>query len=96
MQRQKFATAMSTAAGRAEGSRRVSATKASYIGLGPPEIQAGNRVCIFFGFSTPFVIRARAVGGYLLVGECYIYGLTDGEGLQDGNAGSDHPVLEPP
>jgi hypothetical protein len=77
---QQFATAMSLAA----DSRRVFATKHTYIGLGPLEIEKGDKICIFLGFNTPFIIRPYKAGGYILVGECYIYGLMDGEALYRG------------
>ncbi|PVH80371.1 hypothetical protein DL98DRAFT_588478 [Cadophora sp. DSE1049] len=64
--------------------RRVFATRFGYLGLGPVGIEAGDRICIFLGFSTPFVVRPRDGGGYLVVGECYIYGLMDGEALVEG------------
>ncbi|KAH7355251.1 heterokaryon incompatibility protein-domain-containing protein [Rhexocercosporidium sp. MPI-PUGE-AT-0058] len=77
---EQFVAAMSTVATR----RRVFATRLGCLGLGPLGIKVGDRICVFLGFNTPFVIRPRDGGGYLLVGECYIYGLMNGEALVDG------------
>jgi hypothetical protein len=77
---QQFVTATSFAA----DARRVFATEGTYSGLGPLGIEKGDEICIFLGFSTPSIIRPRQAGGYVLVGECYIYGLMDGEALCHG------------
>ncbi|KAH6722940.1 heterokaryon incompatibility protein-domain-containing protein [Leptodontidium sp. MPI-SDFR-AT-0119] len=76
----KFVATMSAVSFR----RRVFATQLGYLGLGPLRIEVGDRICVFLGFDTPFVIRPRDEGGYVLVGECYIYGLMNGEALVDG------------
>ncbi|KAG4428043.1 hypothetical protein IFR05_016471 [Cadophora sp. M221] len=76
----KFVAAMSMVSFR----RRVFATQLGYLGLGPPLIELGDRICVFLGFDTPFVVRPRDGEGYLLVGECYVYGLMNGEALVDG------------
>ena len=59
-------------------------TANSYLGLGPPKVEKDDLVCVFVGFGTPFIVRKRAEVGYLLVGECYVHGLMNGEGLNMG------------
>ena len=53
-------------------------------GLGPPGVEKGDKICIFLGFTILFIIRPLNLGGYILVGECYIYGLMDGEAFSHG------------
>ena len=58
--------------------RRRLATSAGRLGLGPMGAQAGDKVCLLFGASVPFVLRKR-LDGYALVGECYVEKLMHGE-----------------
>jgi Heterokaryon incompatibility protein (HET) len=67
--------------------RRFCVTKNRYIGMLPARTQPGDLVCILFGADTPFVIREAAepnstLKSYKLVGDCYIHGMMDGEGLE--------------
>jgi hypothetical protein len=69
-------------------SRSFFTTHHGYLGLGSSRILPGDKVCIFLGGITPFIIREKisvsAEHGspvWTLVGEAYIYGLMDGEGL---------------
>ena len=52
-------------------------------GLGPSRAREGDLLCILFGCSVPVILRKhsdRVIGEfYSLVGECYIYGIMDGE-----------------
>jgi hypothetical protein len=57
-------------------------TKSDYMGLGPPGTNNGDLICILLGCHVPLVLR-RVRGYYLVVGECFIYGLMDGEAMQD-------------
>ena len=64
--------------------RRFFCTARGYLGLGPPGTEERDELCIFIGMAVPFLIRKREAGGYYLVGECYVDGLMDGEGLELG------------
>jgi hypothetical protein len=55
--------------------RRAFFTQNKYLGIGPPLIEKGDMVCIFYGACTPFIIRKRPHHGYFLVGEFYVHGL---------------------
>lgn len=68
------------------GPRRVFITDLGYIGLGPPEICSGDIICIIHWASTLFLVRPGTLseGIFALVGESYIHGLMDGEGLKLG------------
>ena len=38
----------------------------------------GDLICTFYGCRIPFVIRPKG-SGYELIGDCFLYGLMDGE-----------------
>jgi hypothetical protein len=80
------------------GNRVLFTTAKGYGGLGPQGLKNGDRVFLFLGASTPFIIRGKysaeetenegaacREGMFLLVGECYIHGLMGGEGLKIGD-----------
>lgn len=67
--------------------RRFAVTRRGYFVLGPDALQAGDVVAVLRGGKVPFVLRKVSVGGdgedeerWVLVGECYVHGLMDGEG----------------
>jgi hypothetical protein len=65
--------------------RLVFFTENGMPGLGPQLMQASDLVCLLYGAITPFLIRkTETEGEYLLVGECYVHGLMDGEGMAMG------------
>ncbi|GAB1317475.1 Heterokaryon incompatibility protein [Madurella fahalii] len=62
--------------------RRLLVTKRGYIGLAPWNAVIGDVVAVLHGGRTPFLLRPRPVPGtYLLVGECFVYGIMSGEAL---------------
>jgi hypothetical protein len=68
--------------------RRFMVTKSGYMGLVPILTEVGDVICVLFGCDTPLVLRP-VNDYYILIGECYVYGLMDGElvdCLQDGRA----------
>lgn len=55
-----------------------------HFGLGPPDTEIGDRICILFGCSVPCILRPSKEGGgkyYTFVGEAYVYGRMDGEAV---------------
>jgi hypothetical protein len=64
--------------------RRVFFTRKKHLAAGPPRVRVGDEVCLFYGASTPFIIRKRAHDGYFMVGQCYVHGLMSGEGMAMG------------
>ncbi|KAL7933355.1 heterokaryon incompatibility domain-containing protein [Trichoderma chlorosporum] len=64
--------------------RRFAVTRSGYFVLGPDALQEGDVVAVLRGGKTPFLLRevARGEGGssWVLVGECYVHGLMNGEG----------------
>ncbi|TVY15382.1 hypothetical protein LARI1_G005623 [Lachnellula arida] len=59
-------------------------TAKGYIGLGPPSMLEGDIICILFGGEVPYVLRPMG-SHWQLVGECYVHGIMQGEGLKDFN-----------
>jgi hypothetical protein len=52
------------------------------MGLGPACMAEGGVVCILFGGSTPYILRPTGSDGeFHFLGECYVYGMMDGEGM---------------
>jgi hypothetical protein len=61
--------------------RKFFVTKDGHIGLGPDCLREGDAVCVLFGGMVPFVLRPEGPH-YLLVGECYCYGMMNGEVIE--------------
>ncbi|MCJ1460505.1 hypothetical protein MMC28_010887 [Mycoblastus sanguinarius] len=61
--------------------RRFFTTIGGYMGLGHPRMQPGDKVCVFMGGAVPWVIRQEGEE-YVLIGECYVHGLMDGEAMR--------------
>ncbi|KAF5624476.1 heterokaryon incompatibility (het-6OR allele) [Fusarium sp. NRRL 52700] len=59
--------------------RRFFRTEKGYMGLGPPDIQPGDAVCLLLGGSVAYVLRRSAHETWTYVGECYVHGIMDGE-----------------
>ena len=90
---QETADSAIRAIGAACSGRAFFVTGNNYMGLAPSISRPGDEVCIIFGCPVPFIIRPLEVRKdsdemveqkhYVLVGECYAYGLMDGEALED-------------
>lgn len=84
--------AFSNAIGSACNDRRFAVTKKGYLAMVPKLAEAGDRVCLIFGADVPFILRkaplqkSRDKYGdrqcYYLVGESFVHGIMDGEGLE--------------
>lgn len=57
-------------------------TDQGYLGIGPEVANPGDEVCIPFGSPTPFILRPQEKGGHRLCGECYTYGLMEGQTIE--------------
>jgi hypothetical protein len=63
--------------------RKFFITDQGYMGIGAHLMEAGDRVCVLFGGSTPYIVRPTSVPDeYLFLGECYVHGLMDGEAIK--------------
>ncbi|OCK98437.1 uncharacterized protein K441DRAFT_450918, partial [Cenococcum geophilum 1.58] len=59
-------------------SRGFFLSKQGYIGLARYDVREGDKICILHGGQVPFILRQE--GRYhVFKGECYIYGLMNGE-----------------
>jgi len=68
--------------------RKVCVTSNGYLGRVTHGSVIGDKICIIFGGSVPFVLRKRDDGGFMFVGEAYVHGLIDGEALKEFDIGS--------
>jgi hypothetical protein len=60
------------------GFRGFFISKTGYMGIGPLAAEEGDVLCILPGCNTPVLIQKRN-GFYILVGECFVWGLMNGE-----------------
>lgn len=65
----------------AEMARRLITTRAGYVGMAPFRARKGDIVCILYGCSIPVLLREREEGSYDFIGEVYLDGFMNGEGL---------------
>ncbi|KAK1752768.1 hypothetical protein QBC47DRAFT_389236 [Echria macrotheca] len=75
--------------------RALLATDDGFLGLGPGIAQAGDELWLVSGRSSPCILRAvpevrvnGGVGKYWFVGEAWVHGLMDGQGVTEGNKDS--------
>ena len=52
-----------------------------YVGLAPDTCREGDCFVVFLGCPSPMVLRVTEDGKFLLLGECYVHGLMNGEAL---------------
>jgi hypothetical protein len=68
--------------------RRFFITKTGYWGLGPGVMCAGDKCWILYGARVPYILRPwGGQGRYKLAGECYVYGLMEGQAMDMLNCG---------
>lgn len=69
--------------------RRFATTSRNHIALVHPRAQVRDQICVLLGAKVPFVIRQSLNSSgndtFELVGECYVDGLMEGQGLQFAN-----------
>ncbi|KAF7897186.1 hypothetical protein EAF00_005414 [Botryotinia globosa] len=62
--------------------RRWGITRKGYFGLFPRYAEEGDIVCVMDGCVVPYLLRqVDGEGRYRLVGECYVFGIMDGEAV---------------
>lgn len=69
---------------RMQAGHRIFRTHAGYIGLGPRRTAPGQRVSLFYGGKTPYIIHKAGQsdeheGFYAFIGEAYLHGVMMGE-----------------
>lgn len=72
------------------------ATERGRLGSANPNIREGDIICLMMGGDVPLVLRAdpQDEGRYTFVGECYLHGFMDGEGLVEARSEAD-PSYDP-
>jgi hypothetical protein len=85
--------AFSNALGASCNGRCFAITEEGYMAIVPPGTKEGDMVCLFMGAQVPFLLRPLSTSDgersnqkpiYQLVGECYVHGMMDGEGMRQG------------
>ncbi|EON65769.1 hypothetical protein W97_05008 [Coniosporium apollinis CBS 100218] len=63
--------------------RRFFGTRTGYMGRGLHDVRVGDLVVVLLGGKAPFVLREGGMKNeLLLVGECYVHGIMNGEAMQ--------------
>lgn len=65
-------------------------TNSGYIGVGPKYMRSGDEIYVLLGCPVPVVLRSVGIQ-YILIGQCCVYGLMDGEAIDSAAA---HETLE--
>jgi hypothetical protein len=55
-----------------------------YIGLAPVDAKVGYEICLLFGGDVPYIVCEQDQY-YRFVGECYCYGIMQGEAIENEN-----------
>lgn len=63
--------------------RRLCWSEDGHLGLVPRHTQVGDVLCVLPGSVVPFVVREMGGGDYMLVGECYVHDVMQGELFRD-------------
>ncbi|KAF4450721.1 hypothetical protein F53441_6164 [Fusarium austroafricanum] len=59
--------------------RGFAITAGGWFVVGPDIMQLGDVVVVLYGGRTPFLLRRKERGTWILVGECYVHGMMNGE-----------------
>lgn len=72
---------------RALHSRRPFISKTGYVGLAPWNVDVGDKICIFLGSSTTYLLRevTNMPDFHSLVGESFTHGVMYGEFMDEGS-----------
>lgn len=68
-------------------------TDAGQLGSGPLQSESGDQIVILFGGQMPFVLRP-VKGLWRLVGACYVYGIMDGEAVEELASGTKYTTQD--
>lgn len=63
--------------------RHMLLTDSKLLGLGPRGLARDDVVCVLYGCGVPMMLRPTSNDNFLVVGECYIHGMMDGESIED-------------
>ena len=65
----------------AQGRTLIVTDSPRFIGLAPDTCREGDRIAVLLGCPSPMVLEEEEDGNYLVLGECYVHGLMNGEAL---------------
>jgi len=57
-------------------------TPHGFTGIGAPNVQKGDKICVLLGCDIPLIIR-QVNNHYVVVGDCFVYGIMKGEAMKD-------------
>lgn len=63
--------------------RRICLTREDKLAFVPQRTEETDIICVIYGSEVPYVLRRMPGGDYKVIGECYVYGIMDGEALGD-------------
>jgi len=63
-------------------SRRFFVSEKGYMGIGPESADNGDMICVLLGCQVPVLIRKHH-DYQLFIGECFVWGIMDGEAIRD-------------
>lgn len=67
--------------------RSLFGTGKGFIGVGPPQLEKDDIICVLYGGPTLYALRPTSVPGeYTYLGDCYVHGLMYGEALNSSQA----------
>lgn len=68
---------------RAMDGRAFARTTSGYVGIVPFNARPGDTIAVFLGSQVPIILRQHPSRGgvYLVIGECYVHGILNGEAL---------------
>lgn len=63
--------------------RSIFITDEGSMGVGPPDLEEDDAICVLYGGSTPYALRPTSTPDeYTFLGDCYVHGWMHGEALQ--------------
>ena len=62
--------------------RRFFVSEKGYMGIGPESADNGDMICVLLGCQVPVLIRKHH-DYQLFIGECFVWGIMDGEAIRD-------------
>ena len=65
----------------AKGRTLIVTDSPRFIGIAPNTCRKGDHIAVLLGCPSPIVLREEEDGNYLVLGECYVHGLMNGEAL---------------
>jgi hypothetical protein len=72
--------------------RKFFISKKGYMGIGPESICNGDIICVLLGCRVPVLLRSYQ-DCYIFVGECFVWGIMDGEAITDMSEEGKYPLF---